>query len=270
MNMPFDSPEAAVTWYETKIGQNRLKWLNRWERVGRHTPLSPGFAHVLHYVTYAEGAVNDAMRYLKWSPSWRDPILNRFLRLWARDEQDHQDVLIRARKYMGLPPLLPRPLPTIGTRLHEVKITALALLAPNVFKGVHMALEAVHEDVTCKTYSHFARLCGNPVLAEILAAIAQQEGYHARFCHYMAQRYLAGSPRAQGYARFILGDYKLVDEEVQGRAAANRVIVSMTLDQRGMALAHRVDDRARELPGMKDVTVFIKRIQQAHHEMRVS
>ena len=259
--MPFENEEDVLQRY-LRSYRPIMEGKIAWERLNDYPRLSEEFCAVLDYIEGAEIHVHEDARFVRASPVYRLPVIRKFVDAWEWDEAKHAEILARAREYLGLPALCQQT-PSRFSLLGEKMVLVAAEVAPEIFLKLYLLIASTHELITRYTYTHFGDLCGNPVLAGIFSAIAEQESRHFVFYYRTAELLLNQSPRGRGVIRWKLGQYALVGEAVQGTEAASRVIRALTFDPEGRRLASLVDQTMQKLPGLEGLPIFVGRVEKA-------
>ena len=220
----------------------------------RRDPLDESTLRCLRYMHDVEHHTICYLRDVLVTSSHQDPDLTAFMTMWVYQEHWHGDALgqileahdedpvvrrVETRRDLGL---RDRLLP-LGTMLAD----ALTAHVP----AVHMTWGAVNEWTAQAAYSRLAARSGHPVLREVLARIARQEGGHIAFYSRQARARLAASPTARRLTRFTLRQFwspvgaGLMPEEEVAHLARH-----LFSGPEGLDAVDRVDRRVDGLPGL--------------------
>jgi len=102
-----------------------------------------------------------------------------------------------------------------------------------------------------------AALESDPVLAELLRRIAQQESKHVAFYVSQARKRLADSRKAQVLTRFLLDKvWRPVGSSIMPREEVVYVFGQLMSGPAGTAEARRLDASISALPGLSGLRIF--------------
>jgi hypothetical protein len=219
-------------------------------------PLPAPVLRCLRYMHDVEHHTVCYVRDLLVTSAHQDPALTTFLTLWSYEELWHGEAIGQVlaahgeaaggariaplRRRLGWPDRLSPLLHSLGSTL-----------AGESFPAVHMTWGAVNEWTTQAGYARLAELAGHPVLGELLNRIMRQEGRHIVFYAGEAQRRLTGDRKAQRLVRTALRHlWRPVGAGVMPRSEVVFMINTLFGDDRGRAMAQRIDQRVARLPGL--------------------
>ena len=236
------------------VGRSRAVKLDdlRWDEVARH-PVSDDAVRTLRYMQDIESHTIVYERELAKTRVIDDPEVSTFLACWLYEETFHGHAIRRFLDAAGHPtPDRGRGRATLAQRLESAATAIVARAWPD-FVAVHMTWGAINEITALHGYQRLAEIEGHPVLAELLARIAQDEARHFAFYFKHAERLLA-RPGAARVARFLVDRFWAPVGSGVAPAAETRFMGSHLFgDADGREAARRIDATIRRLPGFADV-----------------
>ncbi len=190
--------------------------------------------------------------------NWHGIALNRFL-----DSYRGIEVSTRAEQQDAR-----RAQISFGDRHAHLFAGAAASIAPELYPAVYACVGYRNEVMTLKGYGSLLSKVNaaetHPVLDPLLRSLMTEEGHHARFYRRIAQGYLESNPRARRAARFAMKRWwGIVGENFAGSNGADRVILYLFRDSRGVDLADKIDAAVASLPGLEGVRPMRRRLEQA-------
>jgi rubrerythrin len=225
-------------------------------------PLPPDTLRTLRYMTDVEYHTICYTRDLLTTPSHTDDEVARFMITWNREEFWHGEALAAVLRVhgieVGFDQLRANRL-KFGWRdyLDPVGQSLAGRLVGKDFIAVHMAWGAANEYTAVAAYKRMAALVSDPVLAELLRRIAQQETKHVAFYVSQARQRLAASRKAQRITRFLLNRaWAPVGSSINERSEVAFVFGQLMGGPEGTAEARRLDGNISALPGMQGLTIF--------------
>jgi hypothetical protein len=221
----------------------------------RAHPLPEEVVRALRYMHDVEHHTVCYLRDLLVTRLHRDPVATTFLSLWVYEEHWHGEAIGKILEAHGESGNLPRITATrarLGVRDHlRPLLSQLATtLAPDV-RAVHLAWGAVNEWTTQAGYLRLAASCDHPVLAELLARIARQEGRHIDFYFHSSRELLERSAVARRVTRMMLARFwKPVGAGLMPKEEVAFLATHLFSDEKGRSAARRVDQQIDRLPGL--------------------
>lgn len=246
---------------EYKRRTERLRWDDLDLDAFRDQPLDDATLRVLGYMHDVEHHTVCYLRDLLVTPAHADPDVTAFLGFWVHEEYWHGEALGDVLAAHGRPAgaeRVRRLRRTLGVRdrLRPVLMSFGSALAGRSLTAVHMTWGAVNEWTTQAGYARVAQLANHPVLSELTKRIAKQEGRHIDFYASQAEERLTGDPRAQRLTRAALRHlWKPVGSGVMPASETAFVIRHLFGDDRGRAVAARIDRRIARLPGLDGMAI---------------
>ncbi len=184
----------------------------------------------------------------------KDPEVTAFLACWSYEEHWHGDAIAKILDAHG-EAAGPTRIEAVRSRLRRDGLRPLLFNVGSALTrhlvAVQMAWGAVNEYTTQSGYARLAAKADHPVLGELLRRIMKQEGRHIDFYAGQARTRLGESRAAQRLTRYALrrawgpvGSGVMAEEEVRFLAA------HLFGDEKGLAVARRVDRQVDRLPGL--------------------
>lgn len=224
-------------------------------------PLPPESLRVLRYMCDVEYHTVCYLRDLLTTPSHKEPEVSSFMTMWNREEFWHGEALAAVLARHGITVDFDELKATrlkLGwkDRLDPIKQSLLGGLVGNDFVAVHMAWGAANEWSANAAYNRMAKRENNPVLAELLKRIAQQESKHVAFYASQARERLAKSKKAQVIARFALNKFWApVGSGISPEEEVTHVLGHLFAGAEGRKLIRDIDSHIGRLPGMQGLTI---------------
>jgi hypothetical protein len=255
--MAFDIDEYAA-------GSRAVQWDDLDLDHFRTHPLPADTLRTLRYMTDVEYHTICYTRDLLTTPSHADDDVARFMVTWNREEFWHGEALAAVLRLHGI---------DVGfdqLRANRLKYGWKDALGPATqsilgrlvgpdFVAVHMSWGAANEYTAVSAYKRMAAMERDPVLAELLRRIAQQETRHVAFYVSQARQRLAASRRAQRLTRFLLNHaWAPVGSSIMDREEVAFVFGQLMSGPEGVAEARRLDANISALPGMAGLRIFEK------------
>jgi len=237
-------------------------------------PLRPELLRVLRYMHDVEHHTVCYLRDLLVTPAHHDPDMTTFLTFWAYEEFWHGEALAAVLRMHGI---------EVGfdqLRANRMKFgwkdsltpatqSVLGRLVGRDFIAVHMSWGAANEYTAVSAYKRMAAMEQDPVLAELLRRIAQQEARHVAFYVTQARQRLAASRKAQRLTRLLLNHaWAPVGSSIMSREEVVFVFGQLMSGPEGVAEAKRLDANISALPGMAGLQIFSKAFGRLLAEVR--
>ena len=217
-------------------------------------PISDEEVRALTYMTDIESHTIVYLRAILNTCAVEDPQTTAFLSCWAYEEFFHGHTLRQFLNAVGVP--------ISATRIAEVqKATSflewLKELGSSVlcrfsshFHAAYLTYGAISELSTLEGYGVLARKTQNPVLAEIVRRLAQDERRHFSF-YYNKARLQLRSRNAQRLTSFIIRNFWLpVGGGVKPDSEVDWILSFILGDPQGLDIARRIDATIAKLPGL--------------------
>jgi hypothetical protein len=228
-----------------------------WSEVARY-PLSPATVRTLTCMQDIESHTIVYLRSLLATRAIDDPEVATFLACWVHEEIFHGLALARFLEAAGHP-LGPRATPRgqepLGKRLEGLATSMVSRMWPD-FCAVHMTWGAINELTTLTGYQRLKAVAGHPVLSELLDTITRDESRHFYFYYRQADLRLR-RPGAAWVARWLIERFWA---PVGSGVASDDDLAFMAhylfAGDEGRAVARRVDDTIRKLPGFETVPLL--------------
>jgi len=221
----------------------------------RRRPLDPGALRCLRYMHDVEQHTVCYLRDVLVTRAHRDPEVTSFLTMWNYEEHWHGEAIGRILTAhdetggSGRVAAVRRRLPRRDA-LRPIAFQAASALTPHL-TAVHMTWGAVNEWTTQAAYSLLAVRADHPTLGELLRRIMRQEGRHIDFYATESRRRLSESRSAQRLTRWALQHFWApVGSGVVGAGEVAHLRAYLFGDDRGIAMADRIDRRVDRLPGL--------------------
>ncbi|GLY97545.1 hypothetical protein [Actinoplanes sp. NBRC 103695] len=253
--MAFDIDEYAA-------GSRAVRWDDLDFDHFRDNPLPPDTLRTLRYMTDVEYHTICYTRDLLTTPSHTDDDVARFMVTWNREEFWHGEALASVLRMhdieVGFDELRANRL-KFGWRdyLDPATQSTLSRLVGKDFIAVHMSWGAANEYTAVSAYKRMAALETDPVLAELLRRIAQQESKHVAFYVSQARKRLADSRKAQIITRFLLDKvWRPVGSSIMPHEEVVYVFGQLMSGPAGAAEARRLDASISALPGLSGLQIF--------------
>lgn len=234
-----------------------------WASVGA-VELDPAVITTLVYMRDVEGFTDrDLVGLTAHRTTHADPVVSRFLEIWRAEERMHCQAVERylstyeGARGVGVP-TRQEPPPSVAP-LHERLVAHIGGPVGRVVTTAHMAWGAANELLTLHGYRLLAARCGDPVLAELLTRIANQEARHYSFYLLQAEWRLAASPLARWVLPKVLdGTWTPVGigDGYKSQAEFEAVLGYLASGEDGRAAIRRMDRRFSKLPGFDRLRIF--------------
>lgn len=234
-----------------------------WDRVGEHE-LSTGDLATLCYMRDVEGFTPS---YLSGIGSHRttlsDPIVSAFLDVWQYEEVAHADALDRylttyaANRGVDVPER--QVAPERDVPVTERVVARTGGTVGTVVAAAHMTWGAANELLTMNGYRVLADATPDPMLAELLRRIANQESRHYAFYLMQAEWRLASSRVARmGLRRVMRSSWTPVGigEGYKTSAEFDEVLTHLDANGATDAILGRMDRTIAALPGLGSLSIF--------------
>lgn len=233
-------------------------------------PLSPGALRTLRYMSDVESYTVCYLRDLLMTPSHADPEITTFLTMWNYEEHWHGEVLADVLAAHGIPTGNAhlrgvRERQGWKSRLDPIKQSLLANVIGEDFVATHMTWGAINEWSTHAGYASLQRIEDHPVLTELLTRIIKQETRHIAFYNSQARDRLARSRKAQRITRFAL--QRAWDPVGSGVMPEDDVVHLLSFlmgGPEGRAQARRIDQKIDRLPGLENLHLVERALDQRH------
>jgi Fatty acid desaturase len=221
-------------------------------------PLDPDCLRCLRYMHDVEHHTICYLRDLLVTPLHRDPVMTKFLSIWAYEEHWHGEALGRV-------------LAAHGEVANETRVAALrhglgvrdglrpliSQFVSSILPGataLHLAWGAVNEWTTQSAYARLAKRADNPVLSELLRRIMRQEGRHIDFYTHEAAVRLSEHPSARRATRYVLRHFwEPVGAGVMPSGEVDFLTRYLFGGEEGLASAARVDRQIDRLSGLSSL-----------------
>ena len=234
-----------------------------WDSVGAR-PVDPGVIDSLVYMRDVEGFTPSYLAGLGSHPTTlADPIVGQFFEVWQAEEAEHSRAIHRYLTAYGtatgtsIPAQPTAPLP--HERWYERGLGHLGGPVGALVATAHMTWGAANELLTMNGYRLLADQCDEPVLAELLRRIANQESRHYSFYLLQAEWRLASSRLARTVIpRFLDGAWTPVGigDGYKSAAEFRRVLEVLTARPESERIVDRMDRRFSALPGLERLRIY--------------
>jgi hypothetical protein len=194
----------------------------------------------------------------------RDPVVNRFLKIWLDQEVMHADLLARILAGEGA-----SIEPVHKQRKHRwaaVRGNALNRLMRRAvgddFFAVHMSWGAINELTTLRFYAVVRAQTESPLLRSILRDVMAQEALHYAFYRNLAIRQLASNPRGQRIVRWVLEHiWSPVGVGLHSRADLDRIMAGLFADRPDQVV--QMDSQIQRIPGLANLDLIHRTVETA-------
>ncbi|WP_423919534.1 ferritin-like domain-containing protein [Frigoribacterium sp. 2-23] len=233
----------------------------------KKNPLSPESLRTLRYMADVEYHTVCYTRDLLTTPSHKEGDVSSFMTMWNREEFWHGEALAAILDVHGIKvdyDQLRANRLKLGwrDRLDPVKQGLLGKIVGSDFVAVHMSWGAANEYSAVTAYRRMAELEKDPVLAELLRRIAQQETRHVAFYVSQARERLLKSKRAQKLTRLLLSKvWAPVGSSIMEVDDVKFVFNQIMSGEAGRKAAAQLDQNISKLPGMQGLTIFQKALE---------
>jgi rubrerythrin len=194
----------------------------------------------------------------------RDPVVNRFLKIWLDQEVMHAKVLARvlAGEGASIEPVHKQP----KHRWAAVRGNALNRLARRAvgddFFAVHMSWGAINELTTLRFYAVVRAKTESPLLRSVLRDVMAQEALHYSFYRNLAIRQLAGNPRGQRIVRWVLEHiWTPVGVGLHSRRDVDRIMAGLFAGRPDQVM--QMDSQIQRIPGLERLDLIHRTVETA-------
>lgn len=234
-----------------------------WGEVGR-VQITPRAIDSLVYMRDVEGFTDSYIRGVAaHRTTLADPLIGRFLTIWASEEAAHAAAIDRYLglygERQGLDVPARQPSPRTAVPVHERVVAHIGGPVGRVVAAAHMTWGAANELLTLNGYRLLASRCDDPVLRELLSRIAAQEARHYSFYLLQAQWRLAASPLARVVLHRLMRSSWTpvgVGDGYKTAAEFRSLLEYLGVGTDGQRVIDRMDRRISSLPGLADLRIF--------------
>lgn len=267
--MLFEREADVLSWYEnqSRIVTPQFIASIPWKDVRAH-PLDPKFVPILLYMRDIEMFTGVYYDELMRTPTWKDPVIRRFMDRWSTEEPTHAELLNRFLEEAGYPSVgdwaghMRKTIPEKYYTDVTLRTRVLSLAGDHV-SAVHMTWGAVNEYSTLTGYQRLWQSANHPVLTHILKAIAREEAMHSFFYWSVARIKLKASRFRRALTRFLVERFWApVGSNVKPTDDTHMMITSLFNGEEGLrAVRQQINRKLEELPGFGGTTVVQDRIR---------
>jgi rubrerythrin len=234
-----------------------------WQGVGARA-LDPGVVESLVYMRDVEGFTPSYLSGLgAHRTTLADPLVRAFFEVWQAEEAEHSRAIHRYLTTYGTATGTPIPAqpdaPASDERWYEHALGHLGGPFGALVATAHMTWGAANELLTMNGYRLLADQCDEPVLAELLRRIANQEARHYSFYLLQAEWRLASSRLARiVLPRVLDGAWTPVGigDGYKTAAEFRQVLEVLTARPESERVVARMDRRFSALPGFERLRIY--------------
>ena len=235
----------------------------------RDYPLHNGDLFALHYAMDIENHTALYLSHLLVTRACMNPVLTSFLSCWVYEELWHGENLSRFLNSYGIEVDNYERVAQIRAPLGwsnsvSIMTTMFASWALEDFAAVYLTIGSINELTTLTSYGQMIRKTDNPVLKDLLGRIIKDERRHFAFYYNSAKEWLLDNPRAQAITREILKRFwVIVGQGVKNQEEVDALSLYLFNDEAGRAAAADLDDKIRKLPGLENIDLVVKKLDEA-------
>jgi hypothetical protein len=239
-----------------------------WQGVKGHS-LSKGDLFCLHYMMDIENHVPLYLSHLLVTRACMDPILTAFLACWNYEELWHGENLGKLLNLYGIEFDTQDRIANVRANLgmHN-SVSIMATMAGSWlfkdFSAVYLSIGAINELSTLTGYGALIRKSGHPVLKDLLGRIIKDERRHFAFYYNSAKEWLTDNTKAQRVDRWMLERVWVpVGKGVKSQEEVDALALYLFDDEQGQAELLELDTKIGKLPGLSDIKLMSKALDQA-------
>ena len=266
----FETEKEILEWYEKQPRTLSASFLQEisWSKISEH-PLDPKFVPVIRYMRDVESFTEIYYRELLPTPTGKSPYIRKFMDRWSVKEREHANLLNRFLNEAGIPTSKgwwndARSAIPVSYSVQAYATSVITRIFGRHFSGVHMVWGAINEMTTLQGYRRLWQLARNPILEQLLRAVAQEESIHSYFYWSMARLRLRESGFTQQLSRFVIDRFWTpVGQGAKPESETNYVISTLFMGREGLKhLERTVSNRTRQLPGFAGFNTLDERVRR--------